>query len=148
MAELYKDLCDTINAIPNGNFTTEFDSSTREFSLIKKNATGVVTTTTEADTTHDDELMVESNGQHSNDKLNIEDEKGDVVSSDGEDTEGYESDTSGSSSSSSSGEDVVVEGYGDSGDEEKLTEEDNDKEEDLVTAQIQQLKVCVYTHYQ
>ena len=161
MARLYKDLCDIVNAIPSVNFTTKCDPATMKFSLAEKDTTNIppdVNTTASPSnkmaTGRDGELIEDSNGQHSNEalsNLNSEDQKGDAgdldaVSSGGEDMEGYESDTSSSSSSSSSsGEDVVVEGYGDSGEEgeERLTEEEEEVDEDeaLVTANIQQLKV-------
>ena len=160
MARLYKDLCDIVNTIPSTNFTTMCDLATMKFSLAEKDITNsrpdVNTTATPSNriaTSHDGELVEDSNSHRSKDNtVNSEDQKGDTgdlddVSSGGEDMEGYESDTS-SSSSSSSGEDVVVEGYGDSGEEgeERLTEEeeeeeDVDEDEALVTANIQQLKV-------
>ncbi len=157
MARLYRDLCDIINAIPNVNFATECDPAAMRFSLVEKDTPPDTNTTTSPSNTvaasHDGGVIEDSNDHHSGDNteanLNSEDQKeedgGDLdgVSSGGEDMEGYESDTSGSSSSSSSGEDVVVEGYGDSGEEgeERLTEEGEGEEEAMVTASIQQLKV-------
>jgi hypothetical protein len=157
MARLYRDLCDIINAIPNVNFVTACDPAAMRFSLVERDIPPDMNTTTSPSITvaasHDGDLIEDSNDHHSGDNteanLNSEDQKeedgGDLygVSSGGEDMEGYESDTSGSSSSSSSGEDVVVEGYGDSGEEgeERLTEEEEGEEEAMVTASIQQLKV-------
>ena len=166
MARLYRDLCDLVSTIPNVNFTATCDPATMKFSLAEKDAVNIappdvtMTTTSPSNmmtatshTRNDGEPTIDTNGHHSDEavsKLNSEDQKGDAgdldaVSSGGEDMEGYESDTS--SSSSSSGEDVVVEGYGDSGEEgeEQLTEEEEEEgegEEDaLVTESIQQLKV-------
>ena len=163
MARLYKDLCDIVNTIPNVNFTTKRDPATMSFSLVEKDTTNTppemnttASPSTRVATSRDGVTIEDSNGRHSDGDTeanlnNSEDQKEDAgdldgVSSGGEDMEGgYESDTSGSSSSSSSGEDVVVEGYGDSGEEEveeeRLTEEEGE-EEALVTASIQQLKVC------
>ena len=165
MARLYRDLCNLVSTIPNVNFTAKCDPATMKFSLAEKDAVNIappdvtMTTTSPSNmmaatshTRNDGEPTIDTNGHHSDEavsKLNSKDQKGDAgdldaVSSGGEDMEGYESDTSGSSSSSS-GEDVVVEGYGDSGEEgeEQLTEEEEGEgEEDaLVTESIQQLKV-------
>ena len=168
MSRLYRDLCDIVNAIPNSNFTTDFDPTTTKFSLVENNSTNITpnmsapaSPSNKTATTHDDELVEKSNGQHSEDNMVSSEDQGgdpgelDAVSSDGEDMAGYESDTSGSSSSSSSGEDVVVEGYGDSEGEgegegeEQLTEEEVaiiDEDEALVTANIQHLKVSMHVY--
>lgn len=137
MARICKDLCDTVNTIPNGRFTIHFGS---RFSLVnrsKEAATPSVNTSVvevDIDTVSEDLSGQDLKSRRDNvdeQEGHREDREAEAVSSSGEDMEGYESDTS----SSSSGEDVVVEESGDS--EEEVLEED----EATVMADIEQLKV-------
>ena len=133
MAVLCQALCDTVNAIPNISFTMKFDS---KFSLLEKSesptlspSAAEVAVGVEGENTNS-HVFESSRDAEKREDLS-EDKDTEAVSSDGDDMEGYESDTS----SSSSGEDVVVEGSDDS----EVMEED--EEEATVIATIEELKV-------
>lgn len=146
IARICKDLCGTVNTIPNVSFTIHFDS---RFSLVdrsKEIATPSLNTSpcsvvqVDVDTVGEDssDNDLKSTRQDIDEREDQrEDGEAEAMSSGVEDMEGYESDTS----SSSSGEDVVVEKSGDS--EEEVLEED----EATVMADIEELKVhhLVYT---
>lgn len=140
LARICKDLCDTVNAIPSINFTVNFDS---RFSLTDKNEEAVPSSpSTSASRMAETDVSTPVGGEPNSSDHNCpgdvngegDDGEAEVVSSDMDDMEGYESDTS----SSSSGDDVVVEGCGDS-EEEEVLEED----EAMVMANIEELKVHV-----
>lgn len=132
LARLCRNLGTVVNSVPDGSLVIEYDS---KFSLKEINSANTMSAAANT-------VVVSENGETSRGVLTdgvvndaVEDEKDrEVYSSEGDDMEGYESDTS----SSTSSEDVMVEEYEDT-DEEQLL----DEEEDSVSANIQQLKVCL-----
>ena len=140
MARICKDLCNTVNTLPNVSFTIHYGSRfslvdrSRETATPSLNASPSSVVQVDIDTVSEDSSFqdLKSTG-HDIDEQEGQREEGEAeaMSSGGEDMEGYESDTS----SSSSGEDVIVEESGDS--EEEVLEED----EATVMADIEQLKV-------
>ena len=152
MAVLCRELCDTVNSIPDCGFAIEFDS---KFSLVERANISATLSPTGAPSSASAEgassngVADETNGHHSVPKANSVDDKEDgrgdeeTVSSEGEDMEGYESDTS----CSSSGEDVLVVDSEEE-EEEKGAElgeelpEDDEESGSVVDNNIQQLKVC------
>ena len=137
MVVVCEELCDIINAIPNSSFTVKFDS---RFSLTEKSTqpstveTSLINSNNEALDNSVTQDLLSTRSEEKQEGKN-DDPETELLSSDGEDMEGYESDTS----SSSSGEDVVVEGTGDSEEGEEGMEED--EQEATVIANIEELKV-------